>query len=308
MAPLMVHSLWRSHPRGFTGRLLRFSACVAALSTEASCQRGVPAPALVQLDDAQRIAADLRVAFTRAAGASDRAVMSETDESITFAREADQGAATIESDVRALVPKLASLAFDDEARTLQEISQSFAEYRKLDGEVLRLAVENTNLKAQHLSFGPIREAADSFQASLDAIARGTPAKDRCRAEALAARATLALREIQVLQAPHIAEAADPKMDRLEKDMARLRASAHDALSKLGGLVVPATRPALTKANATLGQFETVAGQLVALSRRNSNVRSLALALGPKAALGAKCEASLNALAQALAKEGSIATR
>jgi hypothetical protein len=305
----MLRSLRMTRPPRLFLHLVSLSICGAAIFTAASCHRGdVPAPALVQLDDALRIAADLRVAFTRAAVASDRAVMSETDESVTFAREADQGAATIEAGVLALAPKLASLAFDDESRTLQEFSRHFAEYRKLDSEVLHLAVENTNLKAQRLSFGPIREAADAVRASLEAVAAGTRAKDRCRAEALAGRAALAVREIQVLQAPHIAEAADPQMDRLEKDMAGLRASAHEAVSKLEGLVVPATQPALTKANAALTQLETLSGQLVALSRRNSNVRSLALALGPKAALGAKCEASLTALASALAKEGSIATR
>lgn len=304
----MVHSLRTSHGWARPVRLLCLSACIAAISVGASCRRGVPDPALVQLDDAQRIAADLRVAFTRAAGASDRAVMSETDDSVAFAREAEQGAATIAAGIQALAPKLASLAFGQETRTLQEFSKHFADYRKLDSEVLRLAVENTNLKAQRLSFGPIREAADGFRASLDAVAQGTTAKDRCRAETLAARAVVAVREIQVLQGPHIAEATDPKMDSMEKDMADLRASAKDALSKLDGLVVPATQPALTRANAALTRFEALSEQLVALSRRNSNVRSLALALGPKAALGAKCEENLSALAKALAQEGSIATR
>jgi hypothetical protein len=308
MAAFMVHSLRMSRVRAFPGRLIGLMACVATVSTGAACRRGIPDPALVQLHDAQRMAADLRVAFTRAASASDRAVMSETDESVALAHEAEQGGATIEAEVQALAPKLASLAFDEEARMLQDFSKHFAEYRKLDGEILHLAVENTNLKAQRLSFGPIREAADAFRASLEASAEGTPAKDRCRAEMLAARAIVAVREIQVLQAPHIAEAADPKMDRLEEEMGSLRVSAHDALSRLEGLVGPPTRPALTKAKASLAEFETLSGQLVTLSRRNSNVRSLALALGPKAALGAKCEANLNALAKALAKEGSIATR
>jgi len=74
-----------------------------------------------------------------------------------------------------------------------------------------------------------------------------------------------------------------------------------------GLGVVATQAALSQADTALARFETLSGQLVTLSRQNSNVRSLALALGPKAALRAKCEANLNSLAQALAKEGPLAT-
>ena len=47
----------------------------------------------------------------------------------------------------------------------------FDEYRRLDDEILPLAVENTNVKAQRLSFGPAREAADDFRTSVDAAVR-----------------------------------------------------------------------------------------------------------------------------------------
>ena len=49
-------------------------------------------------------------------------------------------------------------------------------------------------------------------------------------------------------------------------------------------------------------------QLIALSRRNTNVRSLALSLGQKRMLTATCEDSLRALQDALGKRGFSATR
>ena len=52
----------------------------------------------------------------------------------------------------------------------------------------------------------------------------------------------------------------------------------------------------------------VNAQIVALSRRNTNVRSLALSLGQKRTLTAACEDSLRALEDALAKRGFTATR
>ena len=47
----------------------------------------------------------------------------------------------------------------------------------------------------------------------------------------------------------------------------------------------------------------VNADIVVLSRRNSNVRSLALSLGQKRELTAQCEATLRALQEALAKRG-----
>jgi hypothetical protein len=47
---------------------------------------------------------------------------------------------------------------------------------------------------------------------------------------------------------------------------------------------------------------------VALSRRNTNVRSLALSLTARPPLAAACDGSLRALQDALAKEASTATR
>ena len=293
--------------RRLAGRAL--GLCLCAAIAGGACQRGTPAPALIQLGEAQKLAGDLRVAFAKAAGASDRAVMAETDEaSVAFAEEAKKSAQAVEDDAKALAPLLNGLGYQVETRALEEFRKQFVEYRKLDGEVLQLAVENTNLKAQRLSFGPVREAADAFRDSLEAVVRGTPARDRCRAEALAAKATVAVREIQVLQAPHIAEAAAPRMDVLETEMTTRQTSAREALAKLGELGGTAARPEVSKAAASLSQFESLSSQLVALSRRNSNVRSLALALGPKPGLTAACDASLTALVQALAKQGSAATR
>ena len=89
---------------------------------------------------------------------------------------------------------------------LEEFGRRFAEYRALDRSILELAVENTNLKAQRLSFGPAQEAADAFREALEAVAPSQPAKGQWRVKALVATAVAAVREIQVLQAPHIAEA------------------------------------------------------------------------------------------------------
>ena len=55
-------------------------------------------------------------------------------------------------------------------------------------------------------------------------------------------------------------------------------------------------------------FDKLSAELVALSRRNSNVRSLALALRRAPELVAACDGSLAILQEALAKEGFSGTR
>ena len=144
-----------------------------------------------------------------------------------------QAAATIESKAAALSTRLQSLGYAPELHALQDFIGHFGAYRKLDHDVLTLAVENTNLKAQRLSFGPVRETADGFRDALHAAAQLAPAKDRCRVDGLVARAELAVREIQILQAPHIAEPDEAAMTKLEKEMADRLGGAREALENLG---------------------------------------------------------------------------
>jgi hypothetical protein len=268
-----------------------------------------PETALQRLVEANRLAADLLVQFTKAGDAANRAVMADTDEtSVAFAREAEQATQTVQRDTAALGPILMGLGYSNETRLLEEFGGRFAEYRALDQSILALAVENTNLKAQRLSFGPAQEAADAFRDSLEAVAASDPAKDTWRVKALAATAVANVLEIQVLQAPHIAESDEAAMTRIEKRMATSEAAARSALEMLARLVPPVSRPQLAAATAVLERFAGLNSQIIALSRRNTNVRSLALSLGKKRMLTAACEDSLRALQDALAKRGFPATR
>jgi hypothetical protein len=265
--------------------------------------------ALEQLSEARRLSADLLVQFTDAADAGNRAVMADTDEaSVAFAREAETAQSAVQRDADALKPILQGLGYAEESKRLDEFGSRFAEYRALDRTILGLAVENTNLKAQRLSFGPAQEAADAFRDSVDAVAPSDAAKNTWRIKALAAAAVAAVREIQVLQAAHIASADDAAMSRMEQRAATLEAEARTALAALAPLAQPASRLRLAAATSALDRFVGVNAQITALSRRNSNVRSLALSLNDKGKLAGACEDSLRALRQALEKRGFTGTR
>lgn len=98
------------------------------------------------------------------------------------------------------------------------------------------------------------------------------------------------------------------MTRLEAQMAASEATARRALDTLRKTALPASGPQLATAAAALDRFKNINTDLIALSRRNSNVRSLALSFGRKRTLTATCDDSLHALQDALEKRGFTATR
>ena len=170
--------------------------CAASAMTTAECTN--PQTVLTQLLEARRLASELHVQFTRAAEAANRAVMADTDEaSAAAADEARRARQLVERDVQALRAILESLRYGNDLRYLDGFNSRYEEYRRIDDEILPLAAENTNLKAQRLSFGPAREAANAFQTSVDGAVQAGKTKDTCCTRLLAARARMALLEIQV---------------------------------------------------------------------------------------------------------------
>jgi len=117
-----------------------------------------------------------------------------------------------------------------------------------------------------------------------------------------------VRDIQAMQAPHIAAAGDAAMTRIEKRMADSEREARAALEMLSPLVASDRRPQVAAANVALDQFIKLNADIVGLSRRNTNVRSLAMSLGQKRMLTAACEDSVRALQEALATRGLAGTR
>ena len=264
---------------------------------------------LTEQVEARRLASSVRVQFTKAADASNRAVMAVTDEaSGAAATEAEQAKQAVERDVEALQRILQTLAYRDDIQHLDKFKGCFVAYRLLDADILPLAVENTNIKAQRLSFGPAHEAANAFRQSLETAARSNASKNRCCVEVLVARAAAAVLEVQVVQARHIAESDDATMSQMEMEMANSEAAARNAVETLKGQLPSDAGPQLSAALAALDRFKALNADLVTLSRRNSNVRSLALSLGRKRTVTAECDDILRALEETLTKHGFTATR
>ena len=162
--------------------MIRRGVVIAVAAMAAAGCAGRLDTAIEKLLEARALSADLLVQFTRSADAGNRAVMAVTDEaSSAFAREAEGAMQAVQQDVDALGPILGELRYSaDERGLLEEFGRRFAEYRTLNQSILGLAVENTNLKAQRLSFGSGQEACGCVQRGARA---GEPVGDRERSVA-----------------------------------------------------------------------------------------------------------------------------
>jgi hypothetical protein len=273
----------------------------AALSASA-CGR----PALLRAIDARHLASDALVQLERASGATSRAVMAQTDaDSAQQAEQAREARGKVQRDLDALTPLLQSLAFAEEGAQLQEFQRNFAEYVRLDDTILGLAVENTNIKARALAYGPAFAAADAVSEALTKAV--PPSSSNWRGKALAYEAIAAIRELQVLQAPHIEEPTEAAMDKLEARMASATAHATAALAEVRR-AVPDAPAATAAAESGFNRFIELNTQILDLSRRNTNVRSFALVMEQKGEHMAACERGLQALTDALGARTTAASR
>ena len=102
------------------------------------------------------LAADVAVQFSKAADAANRAVMADTDEASIAAAEEAQTNEGGRAEVEAFQPILAGWPIRMNTVSSKNSSGGSASIRPLDSR-FSLAVENTNLKAQRLSFGPARK-------------------------------------------------------------------------------------------------------------------------------------------------------
>jgi hypothetical protein len=230
-----------------------------------------------------------------AAEAEKSAVMAETDEaSQAFAEQSRQASQQVEKARRELEPLLEGKP--QEAQLFQELSRCWAKLQEIDREVLSLAVQNTNLKALKLSFGPAAAAMRSMEEALNHLMDVVSASpDAVTIVRLAVKVATGALNMYMLQAPHIAESTVTRMDEMETTMHSLDAQVTDALQSLQALVDEPGKPFLEAAWASYKDFQHLNAAVVDLSRQNSNVRSYALSLGQKRKTTAQCQDVLAAL-------------
>jgi hypothetical protein len=250
------------------------------------------------------LVARLELDLVSAAEAEKSSVLAITDEeSERFADQARAATAQLESERQELGSLLATDQFARERDLFAQFTKAFGDLRRVDQEVLTLAVKNTNIKAYSLLFGPVADAETEMDSALARIGvRYADSTDGKKVMVLSDGARIGVLRIQALLAPHIAEASDAKMDQLEAVINQEEAQVRSDLIGLAGLAKLAGDPDLATAMARFDQFRELKARILPLSRENTNVRSLALSLNEKRKAMIVCLDALASLKQAIFEE------
>lgn len=243
------------------------------------------------------IVSRMRINLIKSTDLEKGAVMAITDEeSQALAEQSRKSADAVERDYHELKGLIDAAKIDKEMKLLKEFSDNWNNFRVIDKELLSLAVENTNIKAANLSYTAAAQAIANFERLLSEL-MDIPTSDGERAQMakLAYQAATAAFMIYSLEAPHINEAQDIKMDELEKLMGMNEIKVRNALATLSRLTDQHGRIIFNDALLAFSKFMEVHKEVVRLSRMNTNIKSLQLSLGRKRKVAAQCEEILNSL-------------
>ena len=247
----------------------------------------------------------MRYSLAAASEAEKSAVLAVTDrDSQAFADQARAATAEVERLRKTLGELFAADASPKEKDLLASFSGLFADFQQVDRELLALAVKNTNIKAFALAFGPAAQAAKETDSALSRFL-AEHATSPQRVLLLAASAQAAVLRLQTRLAPHIAEQSEQKMDEMEALMAT---DDREVRAAFDGLAAPLrANPDLAAARSSYERFSELRTQILALSRENTNVRSLAISLDQKRKAMWMCQDALHALQQEIAGEPAPVT-
>ena len=253
---------------------------------------------------ARRIVDRMSLALASASVAEKSAVMALGDEeSETFASQAREAIVKVEQGRRELAELFERGGTGHEKKLLEDFSTAFSEFQRIDNDLLKLAVINSNLKASRLAFGPAAAALDEMDAALARIVmQNTLSPYNRRVVRLADDARIAALRIQTLLPPHIAEESTQGMERMEYLMAGEDRQVHESLDELAAMERLTDNPDLTIAKSSYARYSDTKTQILKLSRENTNVRSLAISLNQKRKITFLCLDALVNLRNAIEQE------
>ena len=256
------------------------------------------------------IVSRMRINLLKSTDLEKGAVMAVTDEeSQALAEQSRKSADAVERDYQELKGLIDRVKIDKEMELLKEFSDTWNNLRVIDKELLALAVENTNLKAAHLSATAAAQAIKNFERLIsEAMDIPTSEGERAQAAKFAYQAVTAAFMIYSLETPHINEARDEKMDEMEALMAMYEKKVRTALRNLSRLTSRYGTIIDEKTSLVFSTFMEVNKEIIRLSRMNTNVKSLELSLGRKRKVAAQCEEILNSLQKTIQSRSFKATR
>jgi len=251
----------------------------------------------------------MRIHLLEAIEAEKNAVMAITDEaSESFALQARKAADDVESSRKELESIIQQEQRPREAEVLNDFNICWSQFRKLDETILDLATQNTNLKAQMISATQGAQEMEHFEQSLNRIIHRNTNNPCNDAVMLSYEALTAGLKIFALHKPHIEEESDQEMDKIEQSIQSYDKSARKALGSLRSIADLSGSEDLNNAEAAYEQFMNLTGEVLRLSRMNTNIKSAELSLGRKRLISSQCQKILATFQETVQAPRSKATR
>lgn len=267
-------------PWAIAGAVVLFVAIVAYLLPKhsASDQLAAKANRLAAIDQIRR-------ALAAISEAQNSAVMAGSEKDArTFVDQAQAASTELDRELTQLKHGLTTHGDRQELELMSRVEQALQEFQRLDKQLLDLAVQNTNRKAFQLAVGPAAKRVQEMDAALSRIIsdRTDPkAEDNLQILRLVSDTRISVLRIQLLLLPHIAEESNQKMDELEAEMAHENQRVRQNLESLKALLPTSEASDLAEAESRYAEFDKLQPEIIRLSRENTNVRSVSIAMSQK---------------------------
>ena len=241
--------------------------------------------------------ATMRIHMLEAIEAEKSAVLAITDEaSEEFAARARQAAGGVENSRKEIESIIHQDKDPRELDLINEFNACWLEFNDLEGRILELATQNTNLKAQNISATQCAPEVELFETSLNRLIQRNMNDGRCNEVVVHSyKALTATLNLFALHKPHIEEADNQRMDNIERSMKSYEESARKALETLRRNPALIGKEDLKNAESAFERFMNLNGEILRLSRMNTNIKSVELSLGKKRLISSKCQEILAAL-------------
>jgi hypothetical protein len=252
----------------------------------------------------------MRIHLLEAIEAEKNAVLAITDEaSEAFATQARQAADGVENSRKEIESIIHQEKLPRETEMINEFNSCWSQYRKLDETILDLAIQNTNLKAQKISATQCAQEMEHFEESLNRIINRNRNESQCnKAVMLSYEALTASLKVFALHKPHIEEANDHEMDKIEQSIKSYDESARKALGSLRSIANLSDNEDLKNAETAYERFLNLTGEVLKLSRMNTNIKSADLSLGKIRLISSQCQEILATLQETVQAQQFKATR
>jgi hypothetical protein len=247
----------------------------------------------------------MRIHLLEAIEAEKNAVLAITDEaSEDFAAQARQAADGVESSRKAIEFIIHREKFPRETELINEFNSCWSHYRKLNETILDLAIQNTNLKAQKISSTQCARELEYFEDNLNRLINRNRHGSQCNETVvLSYEALTASLKVFALHKPHIEEADDKEMDKIEQSIKSFDETARKALGSLRSIADPSDNEDLKNAETAYERFINLTGQVLKLSRMNTNIKSADLSLGKIRLISSQCQEILSRLHETVQPQG-----